>query len=237
MQNIAIILAGGSGDRMGNLKTPKQFLKINDKPIIIHTITRFLLVKEIDKIIISCRISWIKFLTIEINKAFDKNVIHKIFICNGGTTRNNSTINAVKYIKKEFSLEDAVLITHDAVRPFVSFATIIANIKAYKPGICIDTVIPATDTIVESNDGDYVKNIPIRKIMFLGMTPQTFSMATFEDLYKKINNDVFSDVCGIFDYFKYPIKLVYANKSNIKITTPYDLRLARAIVDIGENND
>ncbi len=232
MEYLSVILAGGFGSRMGNVEKPKQFLKIKNKPIIIHTISRFLFIKEISKVIIACHSEWVDFLNKEIENNFNSEDIKKIFICTGGNSRNESIINVIDFINKKWNYDDAVLVTHDGVRPFVSLDTILANINQYEPNVCVGTVVPATDTIIESNDSMIATKVPLRKLMFHGMTPQTFSMKTFKKLYSKISDDNFSDACGLFMHFNYKVKLVYGKKSNIKITTPYDLKIARAILDI-----
>ncbi len=231
MEYFAVILAGGSGSRMGHHKRPKQFLEINNKPIIVHTIIKFLAIKNIDNIIISCHLNWIDFTKKTLQKYFNDKEILKIWICKGGATRNKSIINGIYFIKETFKSDDAIIISHDSVRPFVALETIKANIAQSELNLCIGTSVPVVNTIIESIDGINGTAVPLRNTLFQAMTPQTFSMKTFQNLYNKIKNDNFSDVCGLFIHFKYSVKLVIGKPQNFKITTEHDLIMAKLIIE------
>ena len=113
------ILAGGSGTRMGNTEMPKQYLQLGTKPIIIHTIEQFLVNPKFDRIIVCCPKEWISY-TKDLLLKYDINN-DKIEIVAGGSNRNESIMNGIKYIESTYSIKDNdVIVTHDAVRPFVT---------------------------------------------------------------------------------------------------------------------
>ncbi|MGG7096664.1 IspD/TarI family cytidylyltransferase [Clostridium sardiniense] len=230
----AEILAGGKGTRMGNTEMPKQFLKIGDKPIIIHTVETFLLNTRFDKIIITTPKQWIQHTNDLINKYIPKNLIDNIVICAGGSDRNESIMSGIRYIEENFGINDEdIIVTHDAVRPFLTHRIINDNIDATLEFGACDTVVPAFDTIVESVDGDIISDIPRRDFMYQGQTPQSFNIKELTNLYNSLSNDekqILTDAAKIFVVKGKHVKLVQGEVFNMKITTPYDLKLANALV-------
>lgn len=226
------ILAGGQGTRMGNVPMPKQFLLLNNKPIVIHTLEKFILNPRINQIIIASPKEWINY-TKDILKKFNLDLPH-IHVIEGGKERNDTIMNIIKYIDEEFKVEDEdILVTHDAVRPFLTHRIIEENIEmGLKHGV-VDTVIEAIDTIVESTDKEFVTDIPERDIMFHGQTPQTFNIKAMEKLYNQLTEEqksILTDACKIFTLHGEKVKLVRGELFNIKITTPYDLKVANSII-------
>lgn len=229
---VAQIMAGGIGKRMGNVPLPKQFLMLGSKPIIIHTVEKFILHKSFELILISVPEDWISYMEDILNKYNIKD--ERIRVISGGKERNDTLDNALKYIKNEgnFTGED-FLITHDAVRPFVTRRIIEENIKALKNFDAVDTVIPATDTIVEGSNG-YISNIPIRDLMYQGQTPQSFKIISLRESLEKLKiseRQKLSDSAKIMLLDGKKVKMVAGDISNIKITTPYDLTIANAILE------
>lgn len=230
----AEILAGGKGTRMGNTEMPKQFLKIGNKPIIIHTIEAFLLNERLNKIIITSPKQWIQHTNDLINKFIPAQLKEKIAVCAGGLDRNESIMSGIRYIEENFGInDDDIIVTHDAVRPFLTHRIINDNIDAaLKFGAC-DTVVPAFDTIVESVDGNVISNIPRRDFMYQGQTPQSFNIKELTTLYNSLSDDekqILTDAAKIFVVKGKNVKLVQGEVFNMKITTPYDLKLANALV-------
>ena len=124
-----VILAGGIGSRMGSVEKPKQFINIGGKPIIIHTVEKFMMISRFEKIIVLCPEDWIEY-TDEIISKYIKNR-EKIVVLKGGDTRNETLMNAVKYIDEKGVLDDeTVIVTHDAVRPFVTTRILKDNIES-----------------------------------------------------------------------------------------------------------
>ncbi len=226
------ILAGGSGTRMGNTEMPKQFLMLGDRPIIIHTIEQFLINQSFSKIIVCCPKEWISHAEDLLEKySIDTD---RVEITAGGTTRNETIINGCKLIEEKYGLTDRdIIVTHDAVRPFVNQRILDDNIKLAKKFDAVDTVVPAIDTIVYSKDGKLITEIPDRKECYQGQTPQTFNikklMGLFDTLTKK-EKEILTDGCKIFSLKGENVGLVEGEIYNIKLTTLYDLKIARAIL-------
>ena len=128
----AEILAGGKGTRMGNTEMPKQFLKIGEKPIIIHTLETFLVNTKINKVIVQTPSQWIQHTNDFINKYIPKDMIEIIKVCAGGSDRNESIMNGIKFIESNYGIkEDDVIVTHDAVRPFLTHRIIEETDQGY----------------------------------------------------------------------------------------------------------
>lgn len=229
----AAILAGGTGTRMGNIDLPKQFMILGSKPIIIHTLEKFYINQQFEKILVLTPKTWIKNTKDLVNEYIisDKS---RIEVIEGGETRNETIMNAVKFIEENYGLEnDSIMVTHDAVRPFLTHRIIKENIEyAKKHGAC-DTVIPATDTIVESRNGKSITSIPNRKFMFQGQTPQTFNIKKLKNLYNNLSEEekaILTDAAKIFVIKGEDVYLVEGEVNNIKITYPYDLKVADNIL-------
>lgn len=234
----AVICAGGIGSRMGNVDKPKQYLKIGNKPIILHTIEKFLISNKFEQIIVLCPNTWISHTQDLVNKYIEIN--DRIKVIEGGKTRNDTIMNAIDYIEKTFGLDDeTVIVTHDSVRPFLTHRIIEENIEAtLKYGAC-DTVIPATDTIVESLDSDRISSIPDRKNMYQGQTPQSFKAKKLKELYLALTEeekDILTDAAKIYVLKNEPIHMVQGEVFNIKLTYPYDLRVAETLLNMDYMN-
>lgn len=226
------ILAGGKGTRMGNVPMPKQFLQLHDKPILIHTIEKFILHNRIDQIIIATPKEWINHTNDILNK-YDLN-LPKVWVTEGGTDRNGSIMNIISLIEGIFEIhDDDIIITHDAVRPFLTHRIIEQNIEEGLVNDAVDTVIAAIDTIITSEDGDFVSSIPVRDFMYQGQTPQTFNIKKLKVLYNSLSDqekNILTDACKIFVMKGQKVKLVRGETFNIKVTTPYDLNVSNAIL-------
>ena len=168
------ILAGGTGSRMGLTNMPKQFLELGDKPIIIHTLQKFLLNLKFDVIYLGIHENWTGYMEDLIEKYIaDEENKKRIKIISGGADRNSTIMNIVEDIEKNYILtNEDIIVTHDAVRPFITSRILEENIEmSLKYGAC-DTVIPAIDTIVVSENNKIIKEIPNRQYMYQGQTPQ-----------------------------------------------------------------
>ncbi|WP_430535450.1 2-C-methyl-D-erythritol 4-phosphate cytidylyltransferase [Listeria rocourtiae] len=234
----AQILAGGKGTRMGNVSMPKQFLSLNGKPIIVHTVEKFILNNRFDKIIISSPKEWINHAEDNIKKYVSDD---RVVVIEGGTDRNETIMNGIRYIESNFGLtDDDVIITHDAVRPFLTHRIIEENIDAALETGAVDTVIEAIDTIVESSNHNFITDIPVRDHMYQGQTPQSFNIKKLYSHYQDLSADekqILTDACKICLLAGDRVKLVKGEIFNIKITTPYDLKVANAIIQERIAND
>lgn len=230
--NFAVILAGGVGSRMGNVEKPKQFLNVGGKPIIVHTLEKFFVNSKFEKIIVLTPKAWIGHTGDLVAKYLGNT--DRIVIIEGGTTRNETIMNSIRYIEENYGLaDDTVIVTHDSVRPFVTHRIIEENIRyANEIGAC-DTVVSASDTIVESTDGEIISQIPNRKNMYQGQTPQSFNAKELKSLYESLSEkekEILTDAAKIFVIKGRPVHLVEGEVFNIKITYPYDLRVAEVLI-------
>lgn len=227
-----VVLAGGIGSRMGNVEKPKQFMEVGKKPIIIHTIEKFVVQPQFEKIIVLSPKAWLNYTRDVIRKYIREK--EKIDVIEGGATRNDTIMNAIAHIEKTYGMdEETVIVTHDSVRPFVTHRILEENIRYAKETGACDTVIPATDTIVESSDHEVITNIPDRSMMYQGQTPQSFKAWKLRSVFEALTpeeKEILTDACKILVMKGEKVRLVQGEVSNIKITYPHDLRVAEAIL-------
>ncbi|EED2327511.1 TPA: 2-C-methyl-D-erythritol 4-phosphate cytidylyltransferase, partial [Listeria monocytogenes] len=232
------ILAGGKGTRMGNVSMPKQFLPLNGKPIIVHTVEKFILNTRFDKILISSPKEWMNHAEDNIKKYISDD---RIVVIEGGEDRNETIMNGIRFVEKTYGLtDDDIIVTHDAVRPFLTHRIIEENIDAALETGAVDTVIEALDTIVESSNHEVITDIPVRDHMYQGQTPQSFNMKKVFNHYQNLTPEkkqILTDACKICLLAGDDVKLVKGEIFNIKITTPYDLKVANAIIQERIAND
>ncbi|BFT97005.1 TPA: D-ribitol-5-phosphate cytidylyltransferase [Staphylococcus aureus] len=233
------ILAGGIGSRMGNVPLPKQFLKLDSKPILIHTIEKFILINEFEKIIIATPQKWLS----HTKDILTKHNIQddRVEVIEGGNDRNETIMNIIEHIEKLNKVtEEDVIVTHDAVRPFLTHRIIKENIEYALEYGAVDTVIKAVDTIVTTENQETIDSIPYREKMYQGQTPQSFKIKLLKDSYKNLEESqksLLTDACKILIEDKQNVRLVQGEVYNIKVTTPYDLKVANAIIQGGIIND
>ena len=227
MKHIAIVLAGGSGRRMGNA-LPKQFLKVNERMIIEHTIDAFERSVRIDEIAVVTHPDYVE----EMKQIIASNPWKKVAqVLLGGKERTDSTLSALR----AYTEGDDRLLIHDGVRPLVS-QEIIENVcDALMTCDAVNVVIPAVDTIIEVKDGAMVA-APKRENLRQVQTPQGFKRAVLAQAFDRALEDpafVATDDCGVV--FKYApdttIKIVDGDTTNIKITYKEDLEFAKKILD------
>ena len=231
------ILAGGVGSRMNISDMPKQFLPLGDKPILVHTLEKFLLCERLDMIYIGVHPNWV----LHMEDLLDKYVPARkagIRIVPGGGDRNSTIINIIEKIEADHGASDEhIIVTHDSVRPFVTHRIIEENVKYAKEFGATDTVIPATDTIVTSTDHQCITEIPDRSLMYQGQTPQSFHAKKLRELYEgltKEEKEILTDACKILVLKGEKVHLVEGEVFNIKITYPYDIRVAKSILGGGQ---
>lgn len=234
------ILAGGTGSRMGLTNMPKQFLELGDKPIIIHTLQKFLLNLKFDVIYLGIHENWTGYMEDLIEKYIaDEENKKRIKIISGGIDRNSTIMNIMEDIEENYTLNsEDVIVTHDAVRPFITSRILEENIEmSLKYGAC-DTVIPAIDTIVVSENNKIIKEIPNRQYMYQGQTPQSFKILELKKLYNELSKEekeILTDACKIFVIKGKEVHLVRGEISNLKITTQEDYKIAQAMIGVKLN--
>ena len=227
----AAIFAGGSGSRMGKTDLPKQFLLLGGKPILVHTVSRFLDVESIDELFVLCPADFIGYTRSVLCEYLGDVPVQVIA---GGSTRNDTLLCAIRYIYDRCTVDaQTMLITHDAVRPFVTRKMIEDNIAAVRQYGACDTVIPATDTIVHSTDGSFIADIPLRSELYQGQTPQSFRVTELRQTVESLTEtetQTLTDACKIYAVRGKQVALVAGAPSNMKITYADDLPLAEAIL-------
>lgn len=235
--NHAIILAAGVGQRMRNGGLPKQFLKLNGKPIVIYTLEKFENNEDIDDIVIVCHGNYVEYM----QKLVDIYQISKVAkIVVGGTDRQSSLergINAIDNPQKE---EDIIVI-HDGVRPLVSANTIYENIRVAKQFGCAITVHPVTESVVVTED-EIVKMPDFKKraATYSMTSPQSFQLKLLKDTYVAYGEQNESEIPLLDAAMVYASKggeihMVKEQSPNIKITTPEDYYILKAILELEEH--
>ncbi len=224
------ILAGGTGSRMKQ-KIPKQFIELNNVPIIIRTLKRMLEVNEFDHICIGIHPDYNDYL----QDLFKQYTIDskKILITLGGKERINSIENVLDCITKISDKKDDIIVIHDAVRPFVS-KEILKNsiINAQKYGACV-AVTPAVDTMYILNKNDFIQNFPNRKTIFNGQAPDSFNVQLLKNSIKNLTEEERKTITGSVQICAkngHKIKTIQGDYKNIKITTENDLAIANTIL-------
>jgi 2-C-methyl-D-erythritol 4-phosphate cytidylyltransferase len=229
-KNIAIILAGGTGNRFGGT-TPKQLLKVAGKTIIEHTLDTFESNPNIDEIAVVSNPNYIK----EIQQIVEQNHYLKLRkVLNGGKERYHSSISAIKAYEQE---QNANLIFHDAVRPLVNHRIISDCIAALKQYNAVSTAINLIDTIVEI-ENLMIKSIPKRTNFRNIQTPQAFKLKTIRQAYQTAIEDKnfqTTDDCGVVLKYlpKEPVFIVEGEQFNIKLTHKQDLFLIEKFLNGG----
>lgn len=234
MKNIAVIFAGGSGMRMHTKSRPKQFLDLNGKPIIIYTLELFDNHPQIDAIVISCIESWIPFLEKQIRK-FE--IEKTVKIVPGGETGQDSIYNGLCAAELYAKGEPSTVLIHDGVRPLITEQTITDNINMVRlNGTCI-TCVPATETfIVQQEDGSL--EIPSRSKSLIARAPQSFILSDIISAHRRAIEEGrhdFIDSCTMMSTYGYQLHTVIGPMENIKITTPTDFFILRALIKVHED--
>ena len=219
IRNIAIVLAGGVGSRLG-LSTPKQFFKVAGKMVIEHTLDTFEHNTHIDEIVIVSNPVYVS----DVENIVLRNGWKKVKkILKGGKERYDSSLSAIHAYEGG---EEVNLIFHDAVRPLVSQRIIDDVCEALKQYEAIDVTVPAVDTIIEA-EGDHIASIPDRSRLQRGQTPQAFRLSVIAEAYKRALNDPnfeVTDDCGVVVKYmpEVPVHLVAGEESNMKLTYKED---------------
>lgn len=236
--NIAIIFAGGVGQRLNNGEnsTPKQFLKINDKPIIIRTLELFQTHKDIDKIYISIHPDYYEYMQ-ELVKYYY--ITKTAGIVNGGKTGQKSIYNTLKLAQKE-NPQDSIVLIHDGVRPNITEEVITKNIECTKKNGNAITCTSCFETILISENGINPEHVPYRKDTYAAQAPQTFHLGEVieaHEITRKTNPNYTDivDTCTLYKTLNKKTFMVKGNRGNIKITTIEDLYILRALIRYKED--
>lgn len=233
--NIAVVFAGGTGKRMNTRAKPKQFLEMHGKPVIVYTLQHFEEHPEIDSIILVCLESWIDYAkkmvkTFGIRKVTD--------IVPGGATGQSSIFNGVECAYKNSNNDRDIVLIHDGVRPMIDRDTItdcIASVRNYGSAI---TTTPAIETIFVDSTENKVGKIFNRSQCAMARAPQCFYLNELYEAHLKAQKERkfdFIDSAMLMQYYGRELHTVIGPVENIKITTPTDFYLFRALLDAQEN--
>ncbi len=216
-----IIVAGGKGLRMGT-NVPKQFLPINGLPVLMRTIERF---REY-----SLELKIIVVLPVEQREQWEEMCKNHHFtnvdaIADAGQTRFHSVKSGLSLIPED---AQGVVAIHDGVRPFPSLEVISSCFETARSAKAVIPVVPVLDTLrrITSNGTELVP----REDYLLAQTPQTFDIQLIKKAYEQPYEEGFTDDASVVEKLGHIIALIDGNRENIKITTPYDLRIAKVLV-------
>lgn len=222
-----VVFAGGVGSRFKSADIPKQFVEVEGKPIIIHTLEKFSKHPMVDQIAIACLESWIDVLKEELSK-YD---IHKVVsVVKGGSNGHESIHNGLMEVAKDYTKDDIVLIC-DGVRPMISEQLITNCINETREHGTAVPVTQSIDSVLESFDGTSCEKNYLRKNMFITQAPQGYFVekivkAHEEAAKRGIDNPISS--AELFIELGEKVHIFIGERQNIKVTTPEDLYTLRA---------
>jgi 2-C-methyl-D-erythritol 4-phosphate cytidylyltransferase len=227
-----MILAGGVGSRMNSPELPKQFLKVDNVPILVRTIRNFEDFGSFMAGVVCCPVDWIEYTKatlLEYGISMDN-----VSVIPGGKNRNSSVKNGCRFLSEQFKInEEDVILTHDAVRPFIDARIIKDNIEAVNADGACTTVMPVYDSIMRSTTGKYFTEHLHRAELYRVQTPQSFKLYELNSLINSLSESElaeYTDVASIFSDRGYRVALVEGADVNIKLTTPFDMAVAETVV-------
>ena len=231
----ALIFAGGTGKRMNTKTLPKQFLELHGKPIIIHTIEHFESHPEIKDIVVVCVDDWLDYCKDLLAKFNIKKVSQ---VVPGGETGQMSIFNGLEALREKYQGNDDYVLIHDGVRPLIDEETISKNIESVKKYGTAITVKPVIETVVQVDEEDIINNVIERSTCQTAVAPQSFLLSEIYSLHMRAQAEKLFDMTDsatLARYFGLPLHTVMGGSENIKITTPSDFYIFRAIYEAREN--
>lgn len=233
--NIAVIFAGGSGKRMNAKDRPKQFLFVHGKPIIVHTIEVFNGHPQIDGIVVVCIEDWIPYMEkLQYTYRLDKIAA----IVPGGETGQMSIYNGLIEAAQLYGRGGNIVLIHDGVRPMIDADLITRNIRCVRENGSSISCGPVSETVVLVGDGEEVQEIVNRKNSRVAKAPQGFwledVLSVQEEAIAEGVKDAI-DTCTLMRRYGRHLSIVNCGADNVKITTPEDFFMFRAVADAREN--
>ena len=232
--NIAVIFAGGSGQRMNTKSKPKQFLDVHGKPVLIYTLEFFQNHNQVDGIVLVCIETWIDYCKQLLNKYSITKVLD---VVPGGKSGQDSIFIGLKTAYEKYD-KNAVVLIHDGVRPLINEEVITKCLECVKEHGNAVTVSPAIETIFKKNNDGRVGSIFKRADCEMAKAPQCFYLRDIYNAHLKAQaekKDDFIDSASMMQYYGQTLYTVEGPMENIKITTPSDFYIFRAIMDAREN--
>ena len=234
--NIAVIFAGGSGQRMHAKDRPKQFLFVHGKPIIVHTIEVFNRHPEIDGIVVVCIKDWISYME-ELKYTYRLDKI--VSIVPGGKTGQLSIYNGLVEAARIYGRESHTVLIHDGVRPLIDENLITSNLRSVEKNGSSISSGPAKETVVLINDHNEVEEVVDRRRSMIAKAPQGFRLDEVLSMQERAVSEGLTnmiDTCTLMHHYGCPLSIVPCGADNVKITTPEDFFMFRAVVDAREND-
>ncbi|MCC4729596.1 IspD/TarI family cytidylyltransferase [Streptococcus agalactiae] len=234
MMNIGVIFAGGVGRRMNTKGKPKQFLEVHGKPIIVHTIDIFQNTEAIDAVVVVCVSDWLDYM----NNLVERFNLTKVkAVVAGGETGQMSIFKGLE-AAEQLATDDAVVLIHDGVRPLINEEVINANIQSVKETGSAVTSVRAKETVVLVNDSSKISEVVDRTRSFIAKAPQSFYLSDIlsveRDAISKGITDAI-DSSTLLGMYNRELTIVEGPYENIKITTPDDFYMFKALYDAREN--
>ena len=232
---IAAIVAGGMGSRMGT-NIPKQFLRLGSRRILLWSVETFLHHPQVDTVVVGVPREWLAYAGALFDEQIPGERRRRVLLTEGGANRNETLWRITEVVMARCKApRDTVLLTHDAVRPFVTEKMITDNIEALQKagaGCAVTTAIPSVDTVLRLNENGTVRDVPPRSRMWLAQTPQTVFLGDWRALYAGMTleeREMRTDVSGCYHAAGKRVFTVQGDRGNVKITTPedYDAAVAR----------
>ena len=222
---------------MKGSQVPKQFLEVKNKPILVYTLEKFQNNKDIDKIFISCVEDWIDYAKELVLKYQLTKVIS---IVKGGTTGQLSIYNGLKEAEKYMESNEDIVLIHDGVRPMITDSLISENVSVTKEhGSCI-TCTNVIETIVKGGEEGKIENVFERDALYVAKAPQSFLLkeilkAQEKEVSKGNINAI--DSCTLMSKYGYPLYRIQGEQDNLKITTPIDYVMFKALIEAQQEGD
>lgn len=234
--NIAVIFAGGVGSRMHSKEKPKQFLSMHGKPIIIHTLEQFEEHEEIDAITVACVKEWIPYFKQLVEK-YNLKKVRKIVP--GGKNGQESIYHGLCAAEELSGKEESIVLIHDGVRPLIDKKTISSSVRSVREHGSAIASIKVKETVLLVDGDDSVCRIPERSRSRLARAPQSFWLSEILEAHRKAiseNRMDFIDSCSMMQHYGKKLYLIDSPEENIKITTPEDFYIMRAMLDAKEDS-
>ena len=235
--NVGLIFAGGTGVRMNTNTKPKQFLELDGKAIIIYTIEVFETHPEIDAIVVVCLEEWIPYLQ-QLIKETDIKKIVKV-IPGGKNTQESQYLGLSEINSWDNTKENTVVLIHDGVRPLVDQDTITRNIRSVEKNGTAITVVPSIETVIYVDETECLNEVIDRKKCRMARAPQSYRLGEILEVHNKAimdNRLDFIDSACMMQAYNKRLNTVEGNDDNIKITTPKDYYLFKALVEAQKNS-
>ena len=230
MKNIALIIAGGAGIRMGQ-DIPKQFLNVYDRPVIIYTLEVFQKHPNIDGIEVACLSGWHDILRAYCHQF---NITKLLNIVDGGVNGQDSIRNGVFDLEKHFDANDVVMI-HDAIRPLISEDVISDNLRVCHTYGNAVTVVPCAEAMLLATTGAYSTDQVPRHQLRRTQTPQSFRLGEFAQVHREaLKKGITSSIASCTLYIEMGKKMYFSigSEKNLKLTTVEDIEIFKALLNL-----